>query len=142
MGSYYDIDTLLTDSQKLPCTFELTVPGLGYLDGNPGQPLKSGTKIELPLWLGEMLAVSQNLASSQEQKPLVTLDMPTALQQRVINALKADPKSVDVRALATHFYGLGVRMLELFEEEELVDVLGDVCRISSTRCMHMIETDG
>lgn len=141
MGSYYDIDTLLTDSQKLPCTFELTVPGLGYLDGNPGQALKSGTKIELPLWLGEMLAVSQNLSSSQEQKPLVTLDMPTALQQRVVNALKADPKSVDLRALATHFYGLGVRMLELFEEEELVDVLGDVCLSSFTGCMHRCETD-
>lgn len=35
--SYYDVDAILTDSQKLPCTFELDVPGLGYLDGNPGQ---------------------------------------------------------------------------------------------------------
>ena len=34
--SYYDIDAILTDSQKLPCTFELDVPGLGYLDGNAG----------------------------------------------------------------------------------------------------------
>jgi len=35
--SYYDVDAILTDSQKLPCTFELDVPGLGYLDGNPGE---------------------------------------------------------------------------------------------------------
>lgn len=34
--SYYDVDAILTDAQKLPCTFELDVPGLGYLDGNPG----------------------------------------------------------------------------------------------------------
>lgn len=34
--SYYDIDAILTDSQKLPCTFQLDVPGLGYLDGNTG----------------------------------------------------------------------------------------------------------
>lgn len=34
--SYYDIDAILTDSQKLPCTFQLDVPGLGYLDGNAG----------------------------------------------------------------------------------------------------------
>lgn len=34
--SYYDVDAILTDSQKLPCTFELDVPGLGYLDGNAG----------------------------------------------------------------------------------------------------------
>jgi len=36
MGSYYDIDTILTDAQKLPCTFELDVPGLGFIDGNAG----------------------------------------------------------------------------------------------------------
>lgn len=36
MGTYYDIDTIQTDAQKVPCTFELSVPGLGYLDGNSG----------------------------------------------------------------------------------------------------------
>jgi hypothetical protein len=34
--SYYDVDAILTDSQKLPCTFELDVPGLGYIEGNAG----------------------------------------------------------------------------------------------------------
>lgn len=34
--SYYDVDAILTDTQKLPCTFQLDVPGLGYLDGNAG----------------------------------------------------------------------------------------------------------
>ncbi|KAL2368807.1 DNA replication protein, partial [Blastomyces gilchristii] len=55
--SYYDLDAILTDAQKLPCTFELEVPGLGYLDGNVGEDIKPGTRIDLPLWLGEMLAV-------------------------------------------------------------------------------------
>jgi len=57
--SYYDIDSILTDAQvnstlgldisirvihaantgtqKLPCTFELEVPGLGILEGNAGE---------------------------------------------------------------------------------------------------------
>lgn len=62
--------------QKVPCTFDLTVPGLGYIDGNIGadvsytyvpeldlpveltrEQMKQGTKVDLPLWLGEMLAV-------------------------------------------------------------------------------------
>lgn len=34
--SYYDIDAILTDAQKVPCTFELEIPGLGYLDDNAG----------------------------------------------------------------------------------------------------------
>lgn len=36
MGSYYDVDAILTDAQKVPCTFDLDMPGLGYLDENAG----------------------------------------------------------------------------------------------------------
>ncbi|KAF2841784.1 GINS complex, Psf3 component [Patellaria atrata CBS 101060] len=118
MSSYYDIDSILTDAQKVPCTFELTVPGLGYIDGNLGQDMKQGTKVELPLWLGEMLAVSNN----------ITLDNPSCLSPRVLNALKADPKTVDLRALAPHFYGLGARMLELYPYPDLIDTLSDTLK--------------
>lgn len=30
----------LTSAQKVPCTFELTVPGLGYLQGNAGEDVR------------------------------------------------------------------------------------------------------
>jgi len=116
--TYYDLDAILTDSQKVPCTFQIEVPGLGYLDNNPSRPLKKGTQVELPLWLCEMLAVS-----SSSQKSLVRLDLPSCLSPRVLNALKADAKTLDLRALAPHFYALGARMMELFEEEEVCDVL-------------------
>ncbi|KAL1297295.1 hypothetical protein AAFC00_004850 [Neodothiora populina] len=119
--AYYNIDAILTDAQKVPCTFELTVPGLGYLQGNAGEDMKQGTKVDLPLWLGEMLAVSNPGGSSS----LATLDLPAALSHRVMNALKADPKTVDLRAQAPHFYNVGARMLELFEEEDMVDILTD-----------------
>ena len=37
--------------------------------------------------------------------------------------MKADPKTVDLRNQAANFYDLAARVLELFEEEEIVDVL-------------------
>ena len=61
---------------------------------------------------------------------LVTLDLPAALSQRVMNALKADPRTVDLRAQAPNFYALAARMLELFEEEEMVDILTEVRNLS------------
>jgi GINS complex subunit 3 len=67
-----------------------------------------------------MLAVSQRLGTLEN---VISLDIPEALAPRVQNALKADPKTVELRSLATHFYGLGERVLGLFEEEELCDVL-------------------
>lgn len=49
----------------------------------------------------------------------------------MLNALKADPRTVDLRALAPHFYNLGARISELFEEEEqeeaMIEVLSEVC---------------
>lgn len=117
--AYYDLNAILTDAQKVPCTFELQVPGLGYLSGDAGAAVEKGTKVELPLWLGEMLAVSKPTGDES----LASMDMPSALNQRVMNALKADPKSVELRSQAQHFYTLGARMLELFEDEEVVEVL-------------------
>ena len=141
MGSYYSIDAILTDGQKVPCIFDLDIPGLGYLDENPGgdvpflssishmtttdnnPQIKSGSRVSLPLWLSTLIAV-QRLGSSQ--RPLCALDLPPAISPRVLNALKADAKTVDLRGLAAHFYELATRVLELFEEEEIVDVLTEV----------------
>lgn len=55
----------------------------------------------------------------------MTLDPPSALAPRVLNALKADPRTVDLRALAPHFFNLGARILELFEEEDMIEVLSE-----------------
>jgi GINS complex subunit 3 len=44
-----------------------------------------------------------------------------------MNALKADPRTVDLRSLAPNYYRLSERVLELFEEEEMVDILSNVC---------------
>lgn len=69
-----------------------------------------------------MLAVSQSNSGAST----LSLDLPKALSIRVQNALKADPKTLDLRQQAQHFYTLGCRMLELFDEEELGDILDDV----------------
>ena len=71
-----------------------------------------------------MLAVSSGPQSGGQ--PLVALDFPAPLQQRVVNALKADPRTVDLRAQAPQYYSLGAKILDLFEDEELADVLMEV----------------
>jgi GINS complex subunit 3 len=127
--AYYSPNAILTDAQKAPLTFELSVPHLAALNNNSA--VTQGTKLDLPLWLAEMLAVSKPAGPSSSS--LASLDMPTALSQRVQNALRADPRSVDLRSQAQFFYALGERMLELFEEEEWVEVLTDVSLLQTRR---------
>lgn len=65
------------------------------------------------------------LASSggPDSKPPLTLNLPPCLSDQVISALKADPRAITVRDQSAHFYGIGVRMLDLFDEAELGAVL-------------------
>ncbi|RYP84699.1 hypothetical protein DL769_001133 [Monosporascus sp. CRB-8-3] len=123
--SYYDLDAILTDSEKVPCKFELDVPELGYLDNNPSQPLKAGASVNLPLWLAELLALANRSGGNTQEdaKSFVTLNLPPALSNEVMSALKADPRAVPLRDQSHNFYGLGTRMLDLFEEREICAIL-------------------
>lgn len=61
-------------------------------------------------------------ADASSQRP-VTLNLPPALSDQVVQALKADPRAVPLRDQSAHFYGLGTRMLDVFDERELSAVL-------------------
>ncbi|ROW03715.1 hypothetical protein VMCG_05346 [Cytospora schulzeri] len=124
--SYYDIDAILTDAEKIPCEFNFEIPDLGHLDNNPAHPLKAGTKLALPLWLAEMLALANTSGpgtAEEDAKSFVNLSLPPALSNEVSQALKADPRAVPLRNQSPHFYGLATRLMDLFEERELDSVL-------------------
>lgn len=118
--------TLLLILQKIPCEFNFEIPDLGHLDNNPTHPLKAGTKLALPLWLAEMLALANTSGPStadEDAKSFVNLSLPPALSSEVSQALKADPRAVPLRNQSPHFYGLATRLMDLFEERELDSVL-------------------
>jgi len=93
------------------------------------------TQVRWPQLSGQNIFIYYMYSQSLNTSSLVTLDPPSALAPRVLNALKADPRTVDLRALAPHFYNLGARILELFEEEEMIEVLSDV-RTSYAKCTY------
>lgn len=68
-----------------------------------------------------MLAIANT--GDIEGKSFVTFDLPPALGNDVVQALKADPRAVPLRDQSAHFYGLATHMMELSEEQELGAVL-------------------
>lgn len=112
--------------QKIPCEFNVSIPNLGHLNNNPGEPLKAGTNISLPLWLAEMLALASTSGGSsadEDAKSFVNLSLPDALSNECIQALKADPRAVQLRQRSMNFYSLATRLMDLFEERELDSVM-------------------
>lgn len=67
-----------------------------------------------------MLALA---SPGDDSKAPLTLNLPPCLSDEVMAALKADPRAVALRDQCTHFFGLGVRMLDLFDEREVASVL-------------------
>jgi len=68
-----------------------------------------------------MLAIAN--AGDVDGKQYITFDLPPALSNDVVQALKADPRSVPLRDQSAHFYALATRMMELSDEPELASVL-------------------
>ncbi|KAJ3315774.1 DNA replication protein, partial [Blyttiomyces sp. JEL0837] len=54
---YWDLDAILADHQKVPSFFLADVPGYGFLEGNHEENLSRNTRVELPYWLAEFLAL-------------------------------------------------------------------------------------
>ena len=98
------------------------MPYLGHLD-NSTSGLKPGTSLTLPLWLAEMLALASPGGDAASSRAPLTLNLPPCLSDAVVAALKADPRAVALRDQSAHLYGVGTRMLELFDERELGAVL-------------------
>ena len=61
---YWSVEAILAESQRLPCTFSVDVPGLGYLEES-GEidvrvrltQMQKHTRVELVYWMAHMLAV-------------------------------------------------------------------------------------
>lgn len=118
---YYDINDILADGEKIPCKFNLSVPGLGYLEGSPGKPIEINTKLDLPMWLAEVLAVCSTLENTQET--FTELLEPDFIASKVLNAIRSDPKAVDLHSTMANYYKLCEKWSRIFNEKELIDVV-------------------
>lgn len=120
-SNYYDLDDILADSEKIPSRFNLTVPGLGYLEGNPGKSIQKDTKLELPLWLAEVLAICLLLEKSNQS--FIELEEPNFISSKVLNAIKTNPVSVDLHSILPSYYKLTEKWASMFNEKELIAIV-------------------
>ncbi|KAI9467264.1 GINS complex Psf3 component [Lactarius psammicola] len=116
---YYLIDSILSENQKIQCTFKVDIPDMGHLDGGHERDIKAQSKIQLPLWLAFVLIYSD----------YVDFPVPPPFSSRVRNALNAEAKSVRLSALVGaggHWYGFGkiiMRLLDDTQANEMSDLL-------------------
>lgn len=129
----------------MPCKFNFEIPGLGYLENNPGKPVRKNTKLQLPLWLARVLAivgaeggagdgsgdvsgqggdnVGEAGGSSGDGESFVELLTPEMFSVRVMNAIKTDGRSLDLHALSPHFLEVALKWVALFSDHQLGETI-------------------
>lgn len=121
--NYWNIDDILATLEKIPIKFNMTVPGLGHLDNQPGKSINEGTKVELPLWLGQPLA-----QVPLQDSRLVSLDVPESLSNTVKSAIKSDSVFIDLHSILPNYYNFATRWCEMFNDAELSEILKKLCK--------------
>ena len=59
--SYLDIDHILAEEERLPCLFNVDANNMGVLDPSIRSPhLLAGSKVDMPLWLAQVLGKSHD----------------------------------------------------------------------------------
>jgi len=106
---YYSIDSILSENQKIQCTFKVDIPDMGHLDRGNERDIKAQSKVQLPLWLAFILIYSD----------YADFTIPPPFNSRVRNALNAEAKSVRLSALVgagSLWYGFGKIIMRLLDD--------------------------
>ncbi|WFD39607.1 DNA replication protein [Malassezia japonica] len=117
---YWSVEAILAEGQRLPCVFQVDVPGLGHLEESGEVDMHKNTRIELVYWMAHLLAVYD----------IVTIQQPRAYGARVRSALEASASSVQLRSLLPYWYALAVRLARLLASEDLQALLSKVRRLA------------
>lgn len=118
-NEYYSLDAILAENQKIECTFNIEVPGLGYLDNAADEHLKPLTRLQLPYWLAPTMLYTG----------WAGFNMPRPYNGLVQNAVVAEPRSVKIGALVGEngrWYAFGKMVVDLLSDpqaKELADIL-------------------
>lgn len=118
-SNYYDLDDILAEAEKVPTKFNFTVPGLGYLEGNPGKSIHEDTKIELPIWLAKILATLT--IDEESNQSFIDLKDPEFINSKVLNAIKTDPVSIDLHSLTPFYYAIILKWGNMYNDDILIE---------------------
>ncbi|KAL6291092.1 hypothetical protein ACE6H2_008602 [Prunus campanulata] len=109
MASYYDIDDILVEEQRVPVVFQQAVNGVDIDPSAETHCVEPGSKVELPYWLAHELHL----------RKVAKMKVPACFNQRTKLELGADGASVDLRSRCLYFYEFGCKIAPLVGDRDM-----------------------
>eukprot|EP00043_Microstomoeca_roanoka_P003934 m.46632 g.46632 ORF g.46632 m.46632 type:complete len:200 (-) comp12261_c0_seq1:129-728(-) len=115
--SYFDIDDILMQEEKLPCVSSIDIIKMGGFDSSSDTPyLKKGAKVEIPLWL---------IKNYREKngEDVFEVNPPKFLNANHSEMLKADASVINLQAWCPHFFTFAITYFSLFPDNNAVETV-------------------
>ncbi|KIY49560.1 hypothetical protein FISHEDRAFT_65496 [Fistulina hepatica ATCC 64428] len=110
-NDFFSVEAILAENQKVQCFFKTDIPEMGHLGGGSERHIRSGAKLQIPIWLAYTVIYS-NWAD---------FAIPTVFGARVRNALKAEARSVQLSSLVGAggmWYSFGKTIMDILTDEQ------------------------
>ena len=108
--NYFDLDDIIVCQEKVPCTFQSTVYGLGHIDpGSNKDDIQENTKMELPYWLAKSLCI--------RKRKIVSVEYPNVYRSSYLQILAADANVVDLHKWGPSYYQFGEKLLNFDHDD-------------------------
>ena len=109
-----DIDTLLGEEERLPCTFLVDGADMGSLDPTLNTvDLPAKSRVSLPLWLANTLA----------EKQIVQMELPKHFGIRMREDIRAGPEAIRLRDFSFYFFEVGLKLGAVTQDHNLLMTL-------------------
>lgn len=108
--NYLNIDEILSEEERMTCIFLIDGSGLGSLDlTNDLNDLPINSKIELPLWLSQILA----------EKNMIEIELPKHYGSRIREDIMAGAIAVPLREYSFYYFEVGWKLSRLTRDNDL-----------------------
>lgn len=107
--SFLDVDTVLSEEERIPCIFEYEAVSLGFLDPTAESPhLPENSKVEIPLWMCTSLA-SQNM---------VRVELPKHFERKMRDEILAGASNINFNEYSYYFFEVGMKLAKEGNERD------------------------
>lgn len=109
-----DLDSVLSEEERIPSVFEYEASGLGFLDATGEHAdLNEGARVELPLYMAKYLT----------EKGFTKMELPKHYNRKMRDNILAGAASINLKDFSQYYFEVGMKISETIGDEDLHNTL-------------------